>query len=105
MQDLVVSQVTYSTIVVMVLQWLKKTRFAPFITFETDAMNKCVSALLAAFVAVGIHAQYDSDAHTLMITGLTLSAFFHGLWHWLQSFAFQELIYKGAIKPTAQPQP
>lgn len=97
-QDLVVSQVTYSTIAVMFLQWLKNTRFAPFINFETDALNKMIGALLAALTAVGIHSQYDGLTHTLTITGLTVAAVFHGIWHFVQSFSFQQLIYHGVLK-------
>jgi len=102
-QDLVISQVTYSTLAVMALQWLKRSRFAPFITFETDALNKMVAAFFAAMTAVGIHAQYDSVAHTLMITNITFMAVAHGVWHFVQSFSFQELIYHGVLKPNPAP--
>lgn len=100
--DLVVSQVTYATLVVMVVQWLKKTRFAPFISYETDVLNKMIAALLAAVAAVGIHVQYDGSAHTLLLTGFSFVALGHGLWHFFQSFAFQEVIYHGALKPAVK---
>lgn len=105
MQDIVSSQVTASAVVVLLIQWLKSSRFAPWITGETDTLNKALGALFAAFTAVGIHATYDSSAHVLTIAGLTLGAFFHGAWHWLQSFSFQQLIYHGAMKPVMGPHP
>lgn len=99
--DFVADQVTASAVVVIFIQYLKKSRFAPFITFETDALNKAMGALFAAFTAVGIHYSYDAASHTLMITGITLGAFVHGLWHWLTSFSFQQLIYHGVVKVPA----
>lgn len=99
MQDVITSQVTASAVVVMLLQWLKRSKWMPWLTGETDVLNKAVAALAAAFTAVGIHYTYDSDLHTLTITGLTMTAFFHGAWHWLQAFSFQEIIYRGALKP------
>lgn len=99
--DIVISQVTWSTIAVMILQFLKKSRFAPFINFETDALNKTVAALFAALTAVGIHMQYDSAAHSLLITNITFWAAAHGVWHFIQSFSFQQLIYHGVLKTSA----
>ncbi len=99
MQDLVTSQVTASAVVVMILQWLKRSNYFPWLSGETETLNKAVAAIAAAFTAVGIHYSYDADLHTITITGITLTAFVHGAWHWLQAFSFQELIYRGALKP------
>lgn len=101
--DFVADQVTASAVVVLALQYLKKSRFAPFITYETDVLNKALAALFAAFTAVGIHYSYDATTHTLMVTGITVGAFLHGLWHWLTSFSFQQLIYHGVVKKSEPP--
>jgi hypothetical protein len=97
MQDLIVSQVTLSTVVVVVMEWLKKAQWFPWLSAQSDKVNKVLGALLAAVTAVGIHYTYDASTATLTFTGISLAALGHALWHWLQSYAVQETIYKGAF--------
>lgn len=103
MNDLVISQVTLSAVAVVVMQWLKKASWFPWLTEQSDRANKAVAAFMAAIAAVGIHYTYDAPTATLTFTGISFAALGHGLWHWLQSYAVQETIYKGAFhapKPT-----
>lgn len=97
MNDLVISQVTLSAIAVVVMQWLKKSSWFPWLTAQSDAANKIVAAFFAAAAAVGIHYTYDASTATLTFTGISFAALGHALWHWLQSYAVQETIYKGAF--------
>jgi len=105
MQDLVISQVTLSAVAVVVMQWLKNAQWFPWLTAESSKLQNAFAAFSAALVAVGIHYSYDATAGTLTIVGISWASLGHGLWHWLQSYAFQEVIYKGAIKPTAAIKP
>jgi hypothetical protein len=101
MQDLVISQVTLSAVVVVVLQWLKKASWFPWLTAEGEKAKHAFAVLAAALTAIGIHYNYDAATGTLMITGITVAAIGHGLWHWLQSYAFQEVLYKGVFRSDA----
>lgn len=100
MPDLVISQLTISTIVVVVMEHLKRATWFPWLKAEGDKMNRAIAALMAAITAVGIHYTYDASAAggTLVFTGISWAALGHGVWHWLQSYATQEVIYKGAIR-------
>lgn len=104
MNDLVISQVTLSAVAVVVMQWLKKASWFPWLTEQSGKLQNIVAAFTAAIVAIGVHYTYDSSTATLTITGISWGALGHGIWHWLQSYTFQEVIYKGAIKP-AGPHP
>jgi hypothetical protein len=108
MQDLVISQVTLSAVSVVVMQWIKGSKLFPFITATTDKLNKVVAAVLAGVTAIGVHYTYDATTATLTVVGLSWAALGHAAWHWLQSYAFQETIYKGAFHkpaPVVEPAP
>ena len=94
-QDLVTSQITLSAVVVVVMQWLKNSSYMPWLNQQSDKANRVVAALLAFVTAIGIHYTYDAGVVTITFTVMTV---LHGLWHWLQSLVFQELVYKGVIK-------
>jgi hypothetical protein len=100
MNDLVISQVTLSTVVVVVMEWLKKAQWFPWISAQSDKVNKALGAFLAAVTAVGIHYTYDASTATLTFTGISFGALGHAFWHWLQSYAVQETVYKGAFHQT-----
>jgi hypothetical protein len=105
MQDLVVSQVTLSAVVVVVLQWLKRSPWFPWLTDRTEKAKHVAAVLGAAATAVGVHYTYDASIGTLTITGVTLAGIGHGAWHWLQSYAFQESLYKGVFRDPKHPAP
>lgn len=98
-ENIVITQVTTSAIVVAAIQWLKSSRFFPWITKESGAMSRFVSALLAAGAAVGIHTTWDPSAHALTITGLTAFGIALATWEWAKSFVLNELIYRSTVKP------
>lgn len=104
MNDLVISQVTLSAVAVVVMQWLKKASWFPWLTEQSGKIQNVVAAFTAAIVAIGVHYTYDSTTATLTITGISWAALGHGVWHWLQSYTFQETIYQAAFKP-AGPHP
>lgn len=103
MQDIVISQVTLSAVAVVVMQWLKKAKWFPWLTEQSGKVQNVVAAITAAIVAIGVHYTYDPLTSTLTVTGISWAALGHGAWHWLQSYTFQEVIYKGAIKPNEAP--
>jgi len=89
----VVSQLTSAAIVVYALQWLKRSTFFSFITADTKTLNRFASGTLALASAFGIHAAYDAHGGVLTVTGLTTAGVLHGIWHWANQFAAQQVIY------------
>ena len=92
--NLAVSVFTSSALSVYLIQKLKDSKYFPWLTAETAKLNRVASALLAALGAVGLQYQWTSSTHTLVITNLTLSVIGLGIWHWLQHFTLQEVVYR-----------
>ena len=89
------AHLTTGATVVYVLQWLKASGWVPWITADTKRLNRILSALLAAAMAVGINWTYDPTGGTLVITGLTWWAIIGSGYEWLKQFALQQLLYDG----------
>lgn len=101
MADLVTTQITASAVVVYGVEMLKKSPWFPWIHRSSDAVNRTIAAAMAVATALGIHAKFDAEHGTLLITGLTLASVAHFAFDWLRSLVFQEMIYKGVVKPQA----
>jgi|GraSoiStandDraft_29_1057270.scaffolds.fasta_scaffold2489831_1 hypothetical protein len=99
MADIVTTQITASALVVYGMELLKKASWLPWINRSTDTVNRIVAGTLAVGTALGIHTKFDPQHGTLLITGLTLASIAHFGFDWVRSFVFQEMIYKGVIKP------
>lgn len=101
MTDIVTAQITASAVVVYGVELLKKSPWFPWIHRSSDAVNRTIAGVMAVGTALGIHAKFDAEHGTLLITGLTLASVAHFGFDWLRSFVFQEMIYKGVVKPHA----
>lgn len=101
MTDMVTTQITASALVVYGVELLKKSSWFPWIHRGSDAVNRTVAGTMAIATALGIHTKFDAEHGTLLITGLTLASVAHFGFDWLRSFVFQEMIYKGVVKPHA----
>ena len=87
------SQVTSAALVVYVIEWVKAAGWCAWIAPHTKALSRTLSALLAATAAIGIHFAFDVEAGTLLISGLTVTGLAHGVWHVLNQFISQQVIY------------
>jgi hypothetical protein len=102
MQNEIVSSVTASAMAVAVIQWLKNTKWVPFINQYSSTLNRVLGWAIAAISAAGLHYNYESATGTLTLTGLTAATLTHSLWETTKSYALQWLIYKGIVKGPAQ---
>lgn len=102
--NVLLTHITTSAVTVAFLNWLKSTSLFPWINSEKPRLLRTIAVLLAGVKAVGITYTWNPSDHTLVIGGLTLSIIAAGVWHWLQSFAVQELIYR-TTKNNAPPPP
>lgn len=98
--DLTAHAVT-GALVVYAIQWAKKSGAIPWLHEHTRALNRLVSAILAAIAAFGIDWTYDATHGTLLITGLTLASILTSGWEFLKQLVIQQMIYDGVVdKPT-----
>ena len=81
------------------IKWLKYQSWFPLMQQEAAVLNRIFAALVAFIAGVGIHYTFDATSGTMVITGLTVSGIFHGLWAWFEQFAIQQGVFKVIVQP------
>ena len=81
------------------LQWLKQSKFFPWLTVETQTLNRLVGAAIAFLSSVVILVSFDHVAGVLTVSGLTVANLLHAGARFLQQWAFQQAAYKGLVAP------
>ena len=99
------SQLTSSAVVVYAIELVKKSAIFPWLTAETKTLNRWLAVIGSGIAAIGVHFAYDAKDGALVITGLTLGAVAHGLWHWAQQYALTQLAYDSAVNNKYVPKP
>lgn len=89
------NQVIFNAIIVAALQWLKNAKWFPWLSAETAKLNRVIAILASGAAAIGVHSTFVGGV--LTITGLSWAVIGPGLYNWLQSFVFQQLIFKATI--------
>ncbi len=95
------STITASTLAVSVIQWLKGTKWVPFVNAHSARMNQVLSWMIAFFSGAGIHYTFNGDAGVLTVTGLSAGVIIHTATITCKQWAVQWLIYKGIVKGPA----
>jgi hypothetical protein len=93
--------ITTSAMSVAIIQWLKNTKWVPFINQHSAGINRMVGWGSALLSATGLHYTFDAHTGTLTLTGLTLMTIAHAVWDTTKSYAFNWLIYNGMVKGRA----
>lgn len=101
-QNIIGSQLAASILVVYGLQLVKRVPFIPWVTEHSKRLNAFLSALLALGTAIGIHMEFDPNAGTLLVTGLTASGMAHAGWQWFTQWAYQQAIWDGVVHPSSK---
>jgi hypothetical protein len=92
-------QLTLAVITTYVFQALKKSRWFPWLTVESQKLNRAAGIVVAFGASIGVVATFDHTAGVLTVTGLTLSGLGHGLARFVQQWVFQQAAYKTLIAP------
>lgn len=97
-----VSQLTSAATVVYLLQWLKRTKWVPWVNMHSSTLNHWLSIVGALITSVGIHLTFTGTAAdgwqgTFMVPSLL--AMWHGLTHLVQSYVAQKVLYTAVVKP------
>lgn len=93
--------ISTSAMSVAIIQWIKNTKYVPFVNQHTAGVNRLLGWGSAFCSAIGIHYSYDAHLGNLTITGLTLYAIVHAALDATKSYSFNWLIYNGMIKGRA----
>jgi hypothetical protein len=76
------------------LQIIKGARWFPWLTAETQTLNRIVSGLIAFAAGLGISTHYDPQTGVLTISGLLSSGVLHGFAQWAQAQVYYRLVVK-----------
>lgn len=92
--------ITTSALSVAVIQAIKNSNLPIFKAFGPDSvgLNRTLAWLAALIAGVGIHWHYDTSLGSLTVTGLTGPALYSAGVNAAKSYAFNWLIYRGAIR-------
>jgi hypothetical protein len=93
-ENLVITQVTMSGIMVAAINYLKNNPRLTWVTKEKVTMLRILSVLGAAATSVGIAWVWNPTAHSLTITGLSLATIGAMGYAALKSFVMQEIVYQ-----------
>lgn len=92
--NVVMTHLTSSGITVFALQWLKNSKYFPWITDEKMWLLRMLSGLAAAGTAVGISTTWNGANHELVIGGLTLAAVTAAVWAFAKQFVMNEMVWQ-----------
>lgn len=92
-------QATIAVYTTLVFQLLKKSSWFPWLTLESQKLNRIIGIAAAFFAAIGVSATFDRTAGALTVTGLTVIGLFHGTVRFAQQWMMQQVAYKLVVAP------
>lgn len=109
--NVVLTAFTSSAVSVAVINWLKNSKYFPWITKEKITLLRMLSVVAAAASGVGINYVWSGTNHSLLLSGLTMANGTAFVWTLLKHFAMNETIFQatktknGFNPPPAPPVP
>jgi hypothetical protein len=94
--------ITTSGMAVAIINWLKGSKYFPWITKEKTWLLRGLSLVAATASSFGIHYAWNASDHSLLITGLTLSSVLPALFALSKSLVVNEWIFR-STKPQSNP--
>lgn len=85
------NQAFASFAIVYGLNYLKKSKWFPLLSYETSKLNHAAMLVVSGLASVGIHLSYSRG--TLTITGLSVATILAGVVHWVQSYLATRVTY------------
>lgn len=83
------SQLATGALLAYALQWVKRSRFVPWVSDHTKGINRALTGLTSFIATIGIHYTFDPTAGVLVIGGLHTQTLLEGGWAWIEQWAFQ----------------
>jgi hypothetical protein len=81
------------------LQFVKNSRWFPWLTVESQKLNRIAGVVIAFATSLGILMNFDHAAGILTISGLTGANLLHAGARFIQQYAFQQVAYKTVVAP------
>lgn len=81
------------------LQLLKQSPWFPWITTESEKLNRTLAIVGSGLATLGIHIACSQTDHACTLTWASGMAVLSGLWHWAVQFAVTHGWYKAVNKP------
>jgi hypothetical protein len=82
-----------------VIEFLKNTKFCPFINQESSGdWKRYFSLVVALLTTIGLTYSFEQESRNLIIHIPTFSQVFHSLYDFLKVLMFQQMTYKVTIK-------
>jgi hypothetical protein len=97
--NVVLTTFTSSAISVTVINWLKSSKYFPWITKEKITLLRVFSIIAAAASGVGINYVWSATDHSLLVSGLTAANGAAFAWTLLKHFAMNETIFQATKRP------
>lgn len=92
--NVLLTTMTVSGITVAAINWLKRSKYFPWITKEKIWLLRIMSAAAATATGVGIIYVWDPTNHSILITGLTAANLWAFAWAILKQFTANELVFQ-----------
>jgi hypothetical protein len=80
------------------IELVKNSKLFPWLSTETEVLNRWAARLVALVSTLGVHASFDAAAGALMITGLTFSGVGSSVLEYARQFMLQEVAYKKFVR-------
>lgn len=93
---------TTSAITVGILNWIKHSKYFPWITREKTTLLRVLSIAASLATGVGIQHVWNSTDHSLLISGLTGTNIAAFAWAVVKQFTANETIFQ-MTKPSSNP--
>jgi hypothetical protein len=100
--NVLLTSFTISGITVAAINWLKRSKYFPWITKEKVWLLRVLSAVVATASSVGITHVWNSTDHSILISNLTVATLWAFAWALTKQFTMNETIFQ-ATKPTSNP--
>src|SRR5262245_47913538 len=95
--DLIPAQFTVSSVVVWAIDLLKRAKWFPWLSVETESLNRFAACIGAAITSAGIHFALEPAAEgqwTMHITGLSIWSITHFGKGFLVAIVTQQTVLK-----------
>lgn len=91
------NQLMLNAICISAIQHVKNSKWFPWLSAETERLNRFVAIIVSGATAFGIHTSFDHSNGVLTITGLTLATIGTGIYNWGSSYITQQVLYKATV--------
>jgi hypothetical protein len=99
--NVLLTSLTMSGISVAVINWIKGSKYFPWITKEKIWLLRIISIAAATASGVGINHVWNPVDHSILISGLTTANLLAFAWAITKQFTMNEMVFQGTKASSA----